>query len=108
MYPWLFWLPSVLFLVDFAQHKRELYWAYILIALGPLGALAYLLYHYESITFPFPIARTVRQLTQRSVTKTCPRCGQTVKSLESVMDGRQYHTMCAACAADLSELGRAR
>ncbi len=106
MYPWLLWIPSILFLVDFARHKRDLYWVYILVALGPLGALAYLLYHYESITFPFPIARTFRSLGQRPVAKTCPRCGQTVMALESIVDGRQSHYMCAACAADLAELGR--
>jgi hypothetical protein len=102
----LLWIPSLLFLVDFARHKRELYWAYILIALGPMGALAYLLYHYETITFPFPIARTFRELGRKPAEKTCPRCLRRVSHLQSVVDGRQSHYMCDACACELDGLGR--
>lgn len=102
----LWWLPSLLFLVDAAKHKRELYWIYLLIALGPFGALAYLLYHYESITFPFPIARTLRGLGKPAGPKRCPRCGEMSSNIQAVQDGRQSHFMCAACAAQLQSLGR--
>lgn len=109
--PWylwslLWWLPSLLFLVDAARNRRELYWIYLLIALGPFGALAYLLYHYESITFPFPIARTLRQMGQRPVARRCPRCGEMSTALDTVVDGRQSHLMCPACASQLESLGR--
>lgn len=106
MYRLIFWLPSLLFLIDWAQNKRALYWAYLLIALGPFGALAYLLYNYESITFPFPIARTLRELGRGRAPKTCPRCLTTVDRLEAVEDARQTHYMCPACAAQLESLRR--
>lgn len=103
---WLF-IPNLLLLVDWARHRRNVSWFFVLACFGPLGAAAYLAYHWESITFPFPVARTLRRLTRGQVSKRCHRCQQLSSRVEWVEDGRSRHLMCAACAVEL-RLSRSR
>jgi ribosomal protein S27AE len=90
------WLLNIILVIDWAKNKRPLPWLAALCLFGPLGALAYLIYFYESINFPIELAKTVRQLTGKKTLRACPRCGQ-VKELVSHQDGRQKHFMCQAC-----------
>lgn len=92
---WYLWLLNVLLVIDCAINKRNLTWFFIL-TLGPVGALAYLVYFFESITFPFPVARAWRAITQKKVLKPCPRCG-VVSEIKAHQDGRQLHYMCEVC-----------
>jgi hypothetical protein len=63
--------------------------------------MAYLIYYWESITFPFPPASTLRRLTQGPVSKRCHRCQQLASRVEWVEDGRSRHLMCSACAVEV-------
>lgn len=94
----LLWLLNVLLIIDWAQNKRPRFWLGVLIFFGPLGALAYVVYFYEDITFPIPLARTLRGLGQPPRLRTCPRCGQ-ARELKAHQDGRQLHFMCDECAS---------
>ncbi|MGE0493340.1 MAG: hypothetical protein AB7S38_29300 [Vulcanimicrobiota bacterium] len=93
----LLWLLNVLLIIDWAQNKRPRFWLGVLIFFGPLGALAYVVYFYEDITFPIPLARTLRGLGQAPKLRACPRCGQ-ARELKAHQDGRQLHLMCDECA----------
>lgn len=97
---WLF-LPNLLLLVDWARHRRGVGWFFVLAGFGPLGAVAYTVYFWESITFPFPLARTFRSWNQGPVSKRCQRCQQLASRVEWVEDGRTRHLMCAACAVEV-------
>lgn len=101
---WL-WLINVLLVVDWAKNRREPFWLFVLILLGPIGAMAYIIYFYEDITFPFPLAQTYRRLTGTPVTRICRRCGKRVSQLVPVEQGRQTHHMCRSCGAEVRALG---
>ena len=90
------WLINVLFIIDCALNRRQLYWFVILVCLGPLGALAYGIYFFNEITFPFPLGKTWRKLTGKKVVRACPRCG-IVSEIKAHQDGRQVHYMCQLC-----------
>lgn len=90
------WILNVVLLVDWAKNRRPAFWLFALILLGPLGGLAYTVYFYEEITFPFPIASTLRRLIGKQAVHRCPRCGRTAP-LIAHMDGRQQHFMCSRC-----------
>ena len=97
MRPYLFlWLLNIVLVIDWAKNKRPLPWLAALCLFGPLGAMAYLIYYYESINFPIELAKTVRRMTGKKTVRACPRCGQ-VAELVSHQDGRQMHFMCRAC-----------
>ncbi|MCA9797193.1 MAG: hypothetical protein KC910_35530, partial [Candidatus Eremiobacteraeota bacterium] len=93
----LLWLCNVLLIIDWAQNKRPGFWLWVLVFFGPLGAMAYVVYFYEDITFPIPLARTLRSLGRGPQLRACPRCGQ-ARELKAHQDGRQLHFMCDECA----------
>ena len=90
------WLLNVVLVIDWAKNRRPAFWLFALLTLGPLGGLAYLIYYYEEINFPFPLARTLRKAFGKPVKRQCPRCGQHAE-LVSHLDGRQHHFMCQTC-----------
>ena len=93
---YLLWFLNVVLVIDWAKNRRPLPWLGALCLFGPLGAMAYRIYYWESINFPFPLAKTLRKLTGKKTLRECPRCGQ-VGELVSHQDGRQMHFMCEAC-----------
>lgn len=102
MYNWLVvgWVLSLALVIDCAKNRRDLTWFFILFL--PFGSLAYLVYFWESITFPFPVARTLRSLTgRRSQSKRCSRCHQLTPTLEPFEDGRTIHFLCSMCRSEL-------
>jgi len=95
----IFFLPNLLLVIDCALHRRDLSWFFVLGLLGPLGAIAYLVYFRESITFPFPLARLLAgPKTQRK----CPQCGRWANQLFPFTDGRQERTICSICRDHLA------
>lgn len=90
------WILNLVLLIDWAKNRRPAFWLFALVTLGPLGALAYLIYYYEDINFPIRLAATVRKLSGGEPVRPCPRCG-TVTTLISHTDGRQEHFMCRTC-----------
>jgi len=102
----IFLLPNLLLAIDCAKNRRELTWFMILGLLGPLGAVAYLTYFWESITFPFPIAQVLRQATQAKTQKRCPHCNKWVDRLYDFQDGRQQRQLCSICRDQLSAAQR--
>lgn len=97
---WLYVLNAAL-VVDCAQNRREPYWYVVLISLGPLGALAYLVANWETITFPVSAASVLRALGRKPVLKRCPRCAKQVDRLHQVEQGRTVHLMCHDCQAEV-------
>ncbi|MBT9581877.1 hypothetical protein IV102_00920 [bacterium] len=96
-YYWLLWLlPTLLLVIDCAKNRRDPVWFFVLGFLGPLGAVAYTVYFWESITFPVPIAQLVRGAGKQTQ-KRCPHCGRWVDRLHSMTDGRAQRTICAIC-----------
>jgi hypothetical protein len=102
----LFFLPNLLLAVDCALNRRELTWFFILGFLGPIGVVAYLIYFWESITFPFPLARAFRAAAQGKTQKRCPHCNKWVDRLYSFQDGRQGRQLCSICRDQLSAAQR--
>lgn len=98
----LFLAPNLLLAVDCAIHRRELTWFFILGCLGPIGAVAYLIYFWESITFPFPLAKVFRAATQSKTQKRCPHCNKWVDQLHTFQDGRQGRQLCSICRDQLA------
>lgn len=92
----LLWLLNIVLVIDWAKNRRPFPWLMALALFGPVGALAYLIYYYEEINFPFELAKTVRKLTGKKTLRPCPRCGA-VTELVSHQDGRQMHFMCETC-----------
>ena len=90
-------LLNLVLIVDCAKNRRPVSWFFILLFGGPLGAIAYLIYFWESINFPIPLARTLREPGSGKTQKRCPRCGLH-KELKQHQDGRQLHFMCESCA----------
>ncbi|MCA9779034.1 MAG: hypothetical protein KC800_20035 [Candidatus Eremiobacteraeota bacterium] len=90
------WFLNIVLVIDWAKNKRPFPWLAALCLFGPLGALAYLIYYWESINFPFELAKTVRKLMGKKTFRECPRCGE-VAELVAHQDGRQMHFMCEAC-----------
>ena len=90
------WLLNVILIIDWARNRRPLFWLWALVAFGPIGAMAYIIYYYEQINFPIELATTIRKLTGKKVLRACPRCG-TVAELKPHQDGRQLHFMCELC-----------
>lgn len=102
MHNWLVigWVLSLALVIDCAKNRRDLLWFFILFL--PFGSIAYLVYFWESITFPFPVARTFRSLTGgRNQAKRCSRCQQLTPKLEPFEDGRSVHFLCSMCRAEL-------
>lgn len=106
MYWMLFFIPTVLFVVDCAKNRRDTVWFFILICLGPLGALAYAIYFWESITFPIPLAKTFRQATAGQKQRKCPHCGRWMDKLYDFEDGRARRLVCSICRDELSAARR--
>lgn len=98
---WLWLLPNLLLLGDWARNRREVQWFFVLALFGPLGAAAYLMYFWESITFPFPLASTVRAWRGGRTAKRCHRCQQLSYHTRLIVDGRSTHLMCNLCAAEV-------
>ena len=95
----------VLMLIDCALNRRDLYWFFIIIILGPFGGPAYLLYNWNTVTFPFPVARTFANLKRPGAAgKTCSRCFRRVNRLEPFEDGRSVQYICRMCKAEMEIL----
>ena len=101
-----FFLPNLLLAVDCAINRRELTWFFILGFLGPIGAVAYLIYFWESITFPFPLAKALRGAAQSKTQKRCPHCNKWVDRLHAFQDGRQSRQICSICRDQLASAQR--
>ena len=96
---------TLLMLIDCAVNRRELYWFFVLIFLGPLGGLVYLIYYFQSVTFPFKVAQASQGLSiGGNVLKRCPRCFRAVNRLFQVEDGRTVRYICTMCKAEMEVL----
>lgn len=102
----IFLLPNLLLAIDCAINRRELTWFFILGFLGPIGVVAYLTYFWESITFPFPLARAFRSLTQSKTQKKCQHCNKWVDRLYAFQDARQSRQLCSICRDQLAAAQR--
>lgn len=96
----LLFLPNLLLLGDWLKHRREVSWFFVLAAFGPLGATAYTMYFWDSITFPMRPGDIARRFDGPGP-KRCGRCQQVRSGLEWVEDGRTRHLMCAQCAREI-------
>ena len=96
-------IPNLLFVIDCAKNRRDPVWFFVLGFLGPLGAIAYGVYFWESITFPLPLAKMARQ-AGRKTERRCPHCGQWVDKLFPYTDGRQQRQLCAGCREQLDSV----
>lgn len=99
---WLIFIPNLLLAVDCAIHRRDLTWFFLLGFLGPIGAISYLVYFWESITFPFAVSKLVKSITRTKSRRRCPHCGKWVDRLESYTDGRQERLLCEICRDHLA------
>lgn len=100
MHYWIYFLPSLLLVIDCALHRRDPVWFFILGFLGPLGAVGYTIYFWDSITFPVAIASVVRG-AGRQTQKKCAHCGRWADKLFPFTDGRQQRSLCSICRDQL-------
>jgi len=98
----LFEILTILMVIDCAINRRELYWFFILVFLGPLGGIAYLIYHYQYVTFPFRVAQlNFASGGGGSGIRRCPRCFRQVDRLVDYEDGRRVLHLCPMCVAEM-------
>lgn len=89
---WLCVLNAAL-LVDCARHGRPAWWYPVLLALGPVGAAAYVAVHWETITFPLEPGRFRRR-------RRCSRCDRQVDRLHRTGGS----LVCRDCQAEVPAL----
>jgi len=102
---WALYILTLLMIIDCAVNRRDLYWFFIIIILGPMGGVVYLIYNFNQVTFPIPMSQ-LRALTQGNVAKRCPRCARTVLRLEPYQDARSTLYICGACCVELDQVRR--
>jgi len=97
-------LLTLLMIIDCAINRRDLYWFFILVILGPLGGLVYLIYHFQSVTFPFKMSGGFSLGFGGGALKRCPRCFRAVNRLLPYEDGRTVRYICTMCKSEMELL----
>lgn len=97
---WFLEVLTVLMVIDCALNRRDLYWFFILIFLGPLGGIAYLVYHWQYVTFPFRVAQ-IGARGGYSTIRRCPRCHRPAPQLFPYEDARRTLMLCQMCVAEM-------
>lgn len=99
---WVLEIFTILMMIDCAIHRRDIYWFFILLVLGPLGGVIYAIYYFDQVTFPFRLS-TLRGATSklgpapRPSGRRCPRCQQPAAVLKQFEDGRGLIYLCNTC-----------
>lgn len=100
---WVLYILTLLMIIDCAINRRDLYWFFLLVVLGPLGGVAYLIYHFEHVTFPFRVAQLKYTLSAGGgqTARRCQRCGSLSPHMVRFQDARSILVVCPGCSAEL-------